>query len=138
MHCVRKDVQRQPAVAERGMGLFEVLLALALISIGSLALAANTIGALQIAKKTTINHAASNLALSKIEELSAYDPKDIDGSFNSIENSIAVPGLNVTFKRTTVVAVNADNTRTVTVTVQSNSNAVKTGASFSTTFALWE
>ncbi len=107
-------------------------------TIVSLGLAGNTIGAIRIVKKTTVNYAASNLALSKIEQFAALDPTDLDESMSGVENAVTVPGLGISFQRETTVVSNADDTKTVTVVVKSNSRAVPTKAEFRTTFAHWE
>jgi Tfp pilus assembly protein PilV len=122
---------------DAGMGLLEILVAIFLIGIISLGIAANTISSTQIVKKTEINYAASNLALSKVELLAAMDTTSLTAANGSTENNLTVPGTQLTFRRVTVVTVNADGSRTIEVTVTSNSTAVPTTSHFKTTLALW-
>lgn len=124
---------------QQGFTLLEVLIALLILGIVGMGLAGNTIASLQIVKKTTTNYQASNLALSKIEELSACNPTMLGPSFNSVEPHVSSPGTPMTFTRTTTVTINtADQSRTVNVVVRSNSSAMPTTAKFTTTFALWQ
>jgi len=123
---------------EAGFGLMEILVAISLMALVSLGIAANTMAALRIVKKTEVNYLASNLALSKIEELAAYEAADLDATFDGHETSLAMSGTSITFSRTTTIIINADNSRTVTVVVASESPVVPTSVDFSTTYALWE
>lgn len=129
---------RQQLSNAAGFGLFEILVSIFLIMVVSMGIASNTIGALHIAKKTEINFLASNLALSKIEDLAAYDVAELDSSFNAVESEVTTEGTALTFTRTTVVSINADSSRTIDVTVSSNSTVIPTAVDFSTTFSLWE
>ena len=118
--------------------MIEVLVALLLIGLISLGIAANAIGSFHILKKTEENYAASNLALSKIEQLSAIPVNELSADDNSVEDSVTVSGMNTIFKRTTTVAVNADSSRTITVKVESLSAKLPTAVTFTTTFSMWQ
>jgi prepilin-type N-terminal cleavage/methylation domain-containing protein len=124
--------------SQAGVGLIEVLVALVLIGIMSLGIAANTIGAIQIAKKTETNYAASNLALSKVEQLSAFRVADLTSANSSVEDNISVPGMNTKFKCTTTVTVNSDQSRTIHVKVESVNAKIPTRVNFETTFSIWQ
>jgi prepilin-type N-terminal cleavage/methylation domain-containing protein len=124
--------------AEHGISLIEVLVAIVLIGIMSIGIAANSISAFQIMKKTEMNNAASNLALSKIEELSAIRVNDLNSTYNIVENNIKSGDFKATFKRTTTVVVNSDNSRSITVKVESNSAKLPTAVTFKTTFSMWQ
>ena len=125
-------------LSEGGISLIEVLVALLLIGLISLGIAANAIGSFHILKKTEENYAASNLALSKIEQLSAIPVNELSADDNSVEDSVTVSGMNTIFKRTTTVAVNADSSRTITVKVESLSAKLPTAVTFTTTFSMWQ
>lgn len=124
--------------AEEGFSLMEILIAILIIGVIGLGINMNAISSLQLVKYTELNYIASNLALSKIEELAAQDPVNLDSSDNSVESSVSSSATEITFQRTTTIVVNGDDSRTITVQVQSNSSAVPTQAQFSTTMAVWE
>lgn len=124
--------------SQEGFSLIEVLVSMLLIVIMGLAVASNTAGALRVAKYTELNHAASSLAISKVEELAAIDAVDLNSSFDQIEEDVEWPELNITFTRTTTITVNADGSRRVDVNVTSNASTMPTSVDFATTFALWE
>ena len=123
---------------QTGMSLMSVLVAMVILSVVSLALSKNTIASLHIIKLTEVNYAASNLAVSKVEELAARNPIDLDDSFDDTENAVTTADLDITFTRVTDVTVNADDTRIVHVTVTSNSSVVNTTADFETSLSVWE
>lgn len=123
---------------EAGFGAIESLVSIVLMSIIAVAIIMNLVVALRTAKITEVNHAASTLAVSKMEELASIDTLNLDDSYDAVENNVAWGDFNFTFTRTTSITVNADNTRSVDVTVSSNSTNVPSTVSFSTTFALWE
>lgn len=121
-----------------GFGLLELLIAVVLVALVSLCLSSNTVSSLYIAKKTHTNYLASNLALSKVEELAAFEPVNLDSSYNSFESGLSVVGTKITFSRTTTIVVNADDSRTITVKVLSETLKIPTKVDFTTTFAVWE
>lgn len=123
---------------EGGFTILSVLVAVVLLAVVSLALSRNTMSSLRIMRLTEVNNAASNLAVSKIEEIAANDAANIDASLSDVENPLAYPGMSVTFTRTTNVVVNADNTRTISVQVASNHSALPTTVNFSTALSVWE
>lgn len=129
----------QLLIEERdGFALIEVLVSLTLVALLSAAITASSIAALRVAKLTELNHAASSLALSKIEELAAIDVSDLDDTFDENDDSLAWADSNMTFTRAVTVTVNGDGSRTVAVQVFSNSEEFPTDVHFTTSFALWE
>ena len=135
---MRGLVHLQRPGGEGGISLIEVLVALVLIGLMSVGISANSISSFQIMKKTEINNAASNLALSKVEQLSAIRVSDLDSSYDAVETNLGVTGMNATFTRTTTITVNADQSRTVEVKVESNSFKLGTSIVFTTTFSMWQ
>lgn len=131
-------ISEQKATNEEGMTVLSVLVAVVILAIIGLSLARNTIASLQIMKVTEVNNAASNLAVSRIEELAGRDASDIDASLNANETNITYAGLGITFNRTTTITVNADDTRDIEVRVVSNSSAVPSDVSFTTSLSVWE
>jgi len=123
---------------ESGFSLIEIMMSILILAVISLAVSSNLIAALRTAKFTQVNHAASSLAISKVEELAAIDTLNLDASYNATETSVAWPDFNINFTRTVVVTVNADESRTIDVTVVSNADKVPTTVEFTTTFAMWE
>jgi prepilin-type N-terminal cleavage/methylation domain-containing protein len=138
MSEARADMRAQalPASSEQGMTLIEVLVAILLIGIVSMAVAVNTINALSVAKKTHINYLASNLALSKVEQLAAYEASQLS-ALSTTETHLTTAGTDLTFKRTTTIVKNSDNSRTITVRVDSESAAVPTHVTFTSTLSVW-
>ena len=124
--------------SEEGFTILSVLVAVVLLAIISLALSRNTMSSLKIMRLTEVNNAASNLAVSKIEEIAANDAADIDNSLDQTEGSVPYPGMDITFTRTTDVTVNADETRTINVQVASNNSALPTSVEFETGLSVWE
>ncbi|MCB0324731.1 MAG: type II secretion system protein [Bdellovibrionales bacterium] len=123
--------------SEEGFALVEVLVSILIMALLSLGVAKNLITALQTAKFTEANHAASSLAISRMEELAARNVKDLDTSFNGTE-TVSWPSLDFQFSRQTAVTVNANESRTITVTVTSQSAKIPTEVEFITTLASWE
>ena len=129
---------RHQEMAESGITLMEVLVAIVLLAIMAAAGISNLIVALKTAKYTEVNFAANSLAISKVEEISAIDVGSLDASYNEVESEVVWSDLSLTFTRTTTIEVNGDDSRTVDVSVVSNSPDVATNVNFSTTLALWE
>ena len=128
----------RPRCMERGTTLIEVLVSLLIIAIMSLGVMKNSVVAMRASKLTELNHAASSLAISKIEELAAIDTQNLDATFSATETDVAWGGVETTFTRVTSVVVNANDSRDVSVTVSSNSSLLPTTVAFETTFVPWE
>ncbi len=126
------------SMTECGITLMEVLVAIVLLAIMAAAGISNLIVALKTAKYTEVNFAANSLAISKVEEISAIDVGNLNSSYNEVEPDVTWPDLALTFTRTTTIHMNGDDSRTVDVSVMSNSPDVATNVTFSTTLALWE
>lgn len=124
--------------SESGLSMIEILVSLALGAIFSVAISMSTATSLRISTHTEAHHAASRLASDKLEQIASIDSLDIDATLNQTEAAVTYPGLGITFTRTTTVTTNADNSRTISVDVTSNSSAIPVNVDFSTTFALWE
>lgn len=135
---MRLLIRRRGRNGEAGFTLVEILASFLLISVMSLAIAKNTISALRAAKFTEVNHAASSLAISKVEELTAINTADLDETFSGTENEVSWSTLNITFTRQTTVTVNPDNSRLIEVEVTSNAALLPTTVTFDTTVVPWE
>lgn len=123
---------------EDGFSIIEVIVSILIIAVMSLGILSNILMALRSDKLIEVNQAAYNLALSKVEQLAAIKPSQLDASDNQSETGVTVSGMNVTFARTTQVTVNADNSRTIQVDVSSERAKIDTSVSYTTTFAVWE
>lgn len=123
---------------EKGISLLEVLATISLLAMVALGTTANTIFAFQTNKRTQISNFAHNLAMAKIEEFAGIDVSTLDDSDDSVESNILVAGLTLSFTRTTNVTVNADNSRSVAVTVRCNDPKFTGTSSYTSTFALLE
>ena len=124
--------------SEAGVGLMEILVAIILLSVVALGMTLNLSTSLRIGKITEAHFAASTLASGHLEELSAVDTANLDASYNEVDTVVTFPNLAFDFYRTTTVVINADNSRTVSVSVNSGNAALPTTVTFSTTLALWE
>lgn len=123
---------------EAGFGLMEILVAMVLLSLVALGMTLNLSTSLRIGKITEAHFAASVLASGHLEELSAIDAADLDSSYNEVDTVVTFPNLSMDFLRDTTVVINPDDSRTVTVTVDSAHDGLPTSVTFSTTLALWE
>lgn len=119
---------------EDGFTLLETMVAIALFSIVALGIAYNSITSYRSAKLAVRHSIASQLALAKIESLQAVDPATLDATDNSSESGLQHN--NISFARSVAITVNADESRTVTVNVQTEDSAAD-AVTFSHTFALW-
>jgi Tfp pilus assembly protein PilV len=118
-----------------GLTMIEVLVALMLLSITSLSIAVATISAIKQTRRSERNSYATHLAFRKLEELASIDPSNLTDSYDASESNLTVDSISYT--RTTDVTVNADNSRTVSVTVAPvNASRGKT-VTYQSTFALW-
>lgn len=116
----------------------EVMVSIVLLAIVGLANTGSLITGLQANKRTEVTNHLHNLAISKIEEFAGIDVIQIDASDSTTENNLTTAGTNLTFTRITNVVVNADGSRTVSVTVTCNSDRFNGQASYTSTFALFE
>lgn len=89
-------------------------------------------------KHAELGNLATNLAVSKIEELSGVDPTTLDAGDNSTETGLVIEGHEITFDRETEITVNADGSRTITVSVSSPSALLLAPVDYTTRFAPWE
>lgn len=124
--------------SEKGLSLIELLVSIVLAGILGVGITQSTVISMRTVRHSELNHIASSLATSKMEELAAVNVSNVDASDGGTESSISWPGLGITFKRVTTVTVNPDNSRTVNVRVESNSTHIPTEVEFNNTFTLWE
>jgi type II secretory pathway pseudopilin PulG len=117
-----------------GFSLLESLLVMWLLSIASLGLAYGTIGAFRQVDRVKRNQLAMQLATSRLEQLSAANPLSL-GTGSTTETGVVLK--NVSFSRVTTVAVNADQSRSVSVVVTGEQAVFGGRATMSTTFSLW-
>ena len=132
------EEQLESRDGESGFTLIEVLVSMLILSVMSLGVAMNTLGALRTAKFTEINHAASTLAISKMEEFAAMNVSALSSSLDATETAVTWSDFQTTFTRTSIITENADDSRTVNVTVSSNNPKLATTVEFETTFVDWE
>lgn len=120
---------------QRGMTLVEVLVALVLLSVVPLGLTYSSILSYKVIHRNQRHSVASQLALDRMEDLAATNPANLNDTFDETENNVVVDG--ASFTRITEVTLNADNSRTVLVTVTGNEASLGGRATVSSTFALW-
>ncbi len=120
---------------ERGLSLIESLVAITILAVLGLSITYNTIYSYRITLRNIRYSVAAQLALERIEQLAARDPIGISSDNN--ENESLMRNGNMEFVRTTVVTINADNSRTVRVDVVAADESLGGRSSLSNTFALW-
>lgn len=114
----------------------EVLVSLVLLSLVAFNLAYSSVFSMKTFKRTLRHTLAAELAMEKMEELSATNPSSLDNNDDLQEPNVEAEGIR--FSRATDITVNSDGSRTVTVTVTGDEQSLGGNATFSTTFALWE
>lgn len=119
---------------EEGFSLVEILVSLTLFSVLALNLLHSTVLSHRTAIRARRNSAAAQVALERMEQLSAVDPETLIG-FNG--ESMVETRYNVTFTRTVAVAIEADRTRTVNVSVTNPNPETGGTATLTGSFALW-
>ncbi len=129
----QNDVQ-----SERGFSIIEILVSLLIAGVMSMGIVRSVSTALQTSKITEFNHIANSLASTKIEELATIPVPDLDSSFNATETNVSWPHFGCSFTRQTTVVVNADESRSVTVNVTSNSDYAPTNLELKTIFSKWK
>jgi len=132
--ALKLDQQQQA-----GITLIEVLVSMVLLAVFGLAITMTTVRAFQYTKYTEVSHAASTMAISKLEEISSLDTADLNVGLNGTEAGLTWASLNnFTFNRTTTLVINGDNSRTVTVNVISLDAPMNANVTFDTTIAASE
>ncbi len=125
---------------ERGVSLMEVMVIMSVFAVVSLAIANSTMTGLRAYKFVSVKAAADTLAQSKMEQWAALNPSEVDATDNQTEASVTSPSVsNITFTRQSTIVVNADESRTITVTVVGNASGLpsRINASVTSTYSLW-
>jgi Tfp pilus assembly protein PilV len=119
---------------ERGLSVVEVLVAISLLAISGLSVAQSTIRSFAHLSQSYRTSVASQIALEHLELIAQRDPSTLGATENESSTTVIQSGL--TFYRSTVISVNGDGSRTISVSVTSPTGL--TGrASLSTTLPLW-
>lgn len=124
--------------SERGITMIEVLVSIVLTAIASLGITSSLRVSMHVAKLTEVHQAASSIAGSRMEALSAIDFIELDSSYNESNVIVTVPGLAINFQRSTTISINPDQSRRVEITVNSTNALLPSAVNFTSTFALWE
>lgn len=119
---------------QQGFSLIEAIISLFLVSTMALSICNSSLTSLKVLSRSEYNNYATQLAMRKMEEWSAKNPTSYSGG-TTTENDVIID--KVKFDRVSIVAVNADSSRTVTVTVTAQRAGFSGLASFSNTYALW-
>ncbi len=123
---------------EKGSSMLELIVGLTFIGIVSLTVIWSSVSGVRFQKQTEVGNTAMNLAVSRAEELAGVFIENLNASYN--ENNIIVNDHDHEFelKRTTVVTVNPDGSRTVEITISGPPKYLPSPVYYTTTFALWE
>jgi type II secretory pathway pseudopilin PulG len=119
---------------ERGLYLVETLLTLGLFGVLGLALAQSLIASVKMRARADHNSVAMQLALQELERYAAIDPSTLTAANGFTD--VRTQG-KMSFNVTVAVVVNADTSRTVTVTANDVNTVVHAKASVNDTFPLW-
>lgn len=126
--------------SEHAFGLVELLFSIGLIAIIALGVGANIVTTFRSHKSVLVSEALGDLAVERIERYSSINPLEMDNSsHDDNENNLKVPYIStIEFTRVTDITVNADSSRSVSVTVTCNhpSYTNKT-LTLETTFIRW-
>lgn len=121
-----------------GFSLIEVLVSISILSIVALGIGAGMIVGLKTYKKAQVNAALRTLAKEQLETMAGINPQEIDDTYDDNETGLTVSSIsNMTFSRETDVTVNADNSRTVVVTVASEHSGFTKQLLMQSTFTRW-
>ena len=124
---------------EQGFGLLEILVSMSLLAVVGLSLASSMYTAIRTQKKTLYADVAYNLAVNKVELYAAINTADLDDTYDDNETGLTLSTLpDITFDRVTDVTVNADNSRTVDITVTCNHPLLPVSIDYSATYPVWE
>jgi prepilin-type N-terminal cleavage/methylation domain-containing protein len=111
---------------QRGFSLIEVLVAMVILAVSFLALAESIILAYRLDRHAKVMALIREVASDGIEELATRNPFDINA-----QNSTALvePEPRILLRKDTLVVVNADNSRAITVTVSDTSSSATSSIS---------
>lgn len=125
---------------EKGLGILEVIFSIVIISLVMASMTKNMMIAMKIFKQRDVSEAAFDLAVDRVEHLSVQNAVELSDSNDEVESNLTSATLssNMKFTRTTNITVNADNSRTVDVTVTSNSSKYPVTKNYSIVMAVWE
>lgn len=104
---------------QRGFSLIEVLVAMVILAVSFLALAESIILAYRLDRHAKVMALIREVASDGIEELATRSPGDINA-----QNATALvePEPRIILRKDTVVVVNGDNSKAITVTVSDTSS----------------
>lgn len=114
--------------------IIEALVILCLAAILGLTLTYSAVLAMQTRTRSIHDSIATQLALERLEELSATDPATLSSASNS---TTTVYQNDVAFTRIVTVTVNSNGSRTVAIAVSDNNDRIGGDAQISDTFPLW-
>jgi hypothetical protein len=123
---------------ERGSSMFELIVGLTFIGIVGLTVIWSTVSGVRFQKQTEVGNTAMNLAVSRAEELAGVFIENLNASFNETNVTVDDHQHKFELKRSTIVTINPDGSRTVTVTISGPGRYLPVPISYTTTFALWE
>lgn len=118
--------------------MLELIVGLTFLSVVGLTIVWSAISGVRYQKQTEVGNTAMNLAISRAEELAGIFIETLDATFNENEIVIADHEHNIELLRNTVVTVNQDGSRTITVTISGPDKFLPIPVEYTTTFALWE
>ena len=121
--------------SETAFSLLEVMAAILLLSITTLGITRSTILSYRTGLRNERNGIALQLALQKMEDMAGVNPVTLSDANDAVETPLVIE--NLRFNRVTNVTVNGDNSRTVSVVVNSNKPELGGHAELENTFALW-
>jgi hypothetical protein len=134
----RTQKEKEIGENEKGSSMLELIVGLTFISVVGLTIVWSAISGVRYQKQTEVGNTAMNLAISRAEELAGIFIESLDASFNENDIIIQEHEHNIELLRKTLVTINPDGSRTVTVTISGPDRFLPIPVEYTTTFALWE
>jgi Tfp pilus assembly protein PilV len=120
---------------EKGFTVGECLIALIIMSVGTLAMASTAIQSSLATKRAIRSQYALQLAQARLEWYAAIDPSTLTADATIVENDLMTG--NVEFTRSSFIVINEDNSRTITVRVRPEEQSLGGEVALTSTFPLW-
>ncbi|MCB0336433.1 MAG: prepilin-type N-terminal cleavage/methylation domain-containing protein [Bdellovibrionales bacterium] len=121
--------------AEAGVTLIELLVAFAIFSVIALAFTFNSSQAHRTIDHSNRHAGMQQLAIEKIEELSAINPILLNDTYDDTESDLDIDGIE--YERITDITINANGSRTIDVTINAENSSRATQFTLSHTISLW-
>jgi hypothetical protein len=135
---LNNHIKNQIGNDEQGSSMLELIVGLTFISVVGLTIVWSAISGVRYQKQIEVGNTAMNLAISKAEELAGIFIESLNATFNEDNIIIQDHDHNIELLRKTLITINQDGSRTITVTISGPDKYLPIPIEYTTTFALWE